>query len=134
MRNRAQRRRNEKPDNTPSVGIFFSVGRKLWLDMTPLSQGGTYGEFKIHERGHDEYWELLIRQGAVPPGSEYQEYPRGRVAYNERTQQFSLLADRCISRQKERVAEIMERMHLPADHTTKGTDPHYECPRCLRNQ
>jgi hypothetical protein len=30
--------------------------------------------------------------GAVPPGSEYEEHPRGRVAYETRTQQYSLLS------------------------------------------
>jgi hypothetical protein len=134
MSNRARMTGNEELNNTPSVGIFFSVQHKLWLDMTPLSQAGSYGEFRIHERGHDEYWELLIKQGAVPSHSEYEEYPRGRVAFNERTQQFSLLADRCILRQKEGVAEIIKRMHLPAERTVTGTDPHYECPGCQRNQ
>jgi hypothetical protein len=131
MRKSAKRSRKGRPENAPSVGIFFAVGPKLWIDMTPLSGAGTYGEFKIHERGHDEYWELLIRQSAVAPDSEYEEHPRGRVAYNERTQQFSLLADNCILRQKDKVTEIIQTMHLPAARTRISTDPHYRCADCL---
>jgi hypothetical protein len=121
--------------HTPSVGIFFAFGTSLLSDTTPLRQASLYGEFRIHERSHESFWEQLISAGFVPPYSEYDEYPRGRVAFNKRTQQFSLLADRCILRDKKRVAEIMKRMHLPTERTIKGTDPHYECPRCpARNQ
>jgi hypothetical protein len=134
MRKPTPRPRKEKSENTPGVGIFFAVGPKLWIDATPLSQGGIYGEFKIHERGHEEYWAQLVAAGSVPVGSEYDNYPRGRVAYNERTQKYSLLADRCIVRDKERVAEIIKRMHLPAELTKTATDQHYQCPECLRKE
>jgi hypothetical protein len=134
MREKTQRPPKGKSDDTAMVGIFFVVGPKLWIDATPLPLAGRYGEFRIHEPGHQEYWDQLIAKDSVPAGSEYDNYPRGRVAFNERTKQFSLLADRCILRDKKRVAKIMERMCLPADRTTKGTDPHYECPRCSRNQ
>lgn len=130
----AHRSRKQKSDNTPSVGIFFAVGDKLWIDSTPVPKSGTYGEFRIHECGHDEYWELLIRQGAVPPGTEYQDYPRGRVAYNARTQQFSLLADRCILRKDVSVAELIQKMDLPVESTITGTDHHYRCANCLRKE
>jgi hypothetical protein len=122
-----------KSDNTPSVGIFFAFGTWLLSDTTPLRQASAYGEFRIHERSHESFWGQLVAAGFVPPGSEYDEYPRGRIAFNERTQQFSLLADRCILRDKKRVAEIMERMHLPAESTIRGVDSHYRCPHCLRN-
>ena len=120
-----------KPMDNPSVGIFFAVGPTLLIESTPLSQAGRYGDFKIHERGHDEYWEDLRRAGAVPPGSEYEEFPRGRVAYETRTQQFSLLADRCVLRDPSKVAELLQRLRLPAARTTTGTDPHYRCAHCL---
>jgi hypothetical protein len=131
MHKKVRRSRKERSENVPRVGIFFAVDAKLWVDSTPLTGAGIYGDFKIHELGHDEYWAQLIATGAVPPDSEYEEYPRGRVAFNERTEQFSLLADRCILRDKKKVADIMERLHLPAASTTMGTDPHYRCPECL---
>ena len=106
-------------------------GRKLLVERTPLTKAGRYGDFKIHEHGHEEYWEELLKGGAVPPGAEYEEFPRGRVAYDARTQRFSLLADRCFLRNTRKVAELIQRLRLPADRTTTGTDPHYRCVRCL---
>ena len=44
----------------PNVGILFLVGDKLFIDSTPLSQAGHYGDHLIHERGHDEYWSQLV--------------------------------------------------------------------------
>jgi hypothetical protein len=123
-----------KSRNKPSVGIFFSVGPWLLSDTTPLRQTNLYGEFRIHERSHESFWQQLIEAGFVPRGSEYDEHPRGRVAFNVRTKQFSLLADRCILRDKKKVAEIMERLHLPTKRTIRGTDPHYRCPECLRKE
>jgi hypothetical protein len=90
MSKTVQRPPKKKPNNTPSVGIFFVVGSALLIETTPLSRAGIYGEFKIHEPGHDQYWELLISKGSVPQSSEYGEYPRGRVAYNQGTDRFSL--------------------------------------------
>jgi hypothetical protein len=120
-----------KPRDNPSVGIFFAVGPTLLIESTPLSQAERYGDFKIHERGHDEYWQALLRAGAVPPGAEYEEFPRGRVAYDTRTQRFSLLADRCVLRNTSKVAELIQILCLPGDRTATDTDPHYRCPRCL---
>jgi hypothetical protein len=124
--------RDEKPGDTPRVGIFFVVGSKLWMESTPLTQAESYGDFKIHEHGHHEYWEELIKARVVPEDSEYEEYPRGRVAYDTRKGCFSLLADRCILRDNERVAEIAKKLHLQVESTKTDTDSHYRCARCLR--
>jgi hypothetical protein len=64
--------------------------------------------------------------------SEYEEFPRGRVMYNTKTQRFTLLADRCILRDKDAVSRIMSELHLPGESTDKGTDAHYRCSACLR--
>jgi len=88
--------RMKKHDRTSNVGIIFLVGKTLLIDRTPLSEGEIYGDFRIHERGHDVYWETLKKNGAVPQDSEYDDYPRGRIAYNTKTEKYSLFLDRCI--------------------------------------
>jgi len=36
---------------------------------------------KFHERSHIDYWAELVKRGKVP-NTEYEEFPRGRVAYH----------------------------------------------------
>jgi hypothetical protein len=121
-----QKRKNTEPTE-PKVGICYLVGRKLLIDSTPLSQAGRHGDNFIHERDHIQYWEQLVSTGAVPP----EERPRGRVAFNERTGKYTLLADKCILGKKSLVAKIVPRLNLPPKDTETGTDKHYRCFRCL---
>jgi hypothetical protein len=124
------KRKNAKP-TAPNVGIVFLVGKTLLIDRTPVSEGGIYGDFRIHERGHDAFWEMLRRTGAVPPDTEYDDYPRGRVAYNTKTGKYSLLLDRCILKNKSVVNKIMSELNLPTKRTEMDTDSQYRCPNCL---
>ena len=123
-------RNTAKHAGMPLVGIFFLVGNKLWIDSTPLDHAGRCGDFLIHEGGHISYWAELARIGAVP-SAEYEEYPRGRVAYNMKTGKYPLLADKCIVRRKNIVRAILRQMDLPRKGKEIGPDPHYRCFKCL---
>jgi hypothetical protein len=116
----------------PHVGIFWLVDGKLVIDSTSLAEAEPYGDNLTHPRGHLKVWEQWRMGGKVPGESEYEEFPRGRVMYNTKTQRFTLLADRCILRDKGVVSRIMSELHLPGKQTDKGTDAHYRCPSCLR--
>ena len=133
-RRRKVQKRNQAEPTEPKVGIFFLVDKKLLIDPTPVSDGGSYGDFSIHERGHDAFWEMLRRTGAVPPDTEYDDYPRGRVAYNTKTGKYSLLLDRCILKNKSVVNKIMSELNLPTKRTEMDTDSQYRCPRCLKKE
>src|ERR1035441_3986093 len=115
---------------TPMVGIFWMVGRRIIIDTKPLSEAGKYGEFKIYDGDHVTYWSELEKRGQVPQDSDYEEHPRGRVNYNTRTNQFTFLADRCILQEQNVVKKLMSVMHLPND-TALLTDGHYRCFCCL---
>jgi hypothetical protein len=125
-----KKRKKTKPSE-PEVGIIFLVGKTLLIDRTPISEGEIYGDFRIHERGHDIYWETLKESGVVPQDSEYDDYPRGRVAYNTKTEKYSLFLDRCILKNKSFVKKIMAELNLPTRRTETDTDSHYRCHRCL---
>lgn len=114
----------------PHVGIFWLFRGKVLFDTTPLSEAETFGDFIIHAGSHISVFEKFRLAKMVPPEVEYEEYPRGRVAFDSRSRRFNLLADRCILRQKEILAKIKKEMHLP-ENTTEGTDPHYRCFSCL---
>ena len=127
---RRQRAGGTKQAATPRVGIVYLVGDKLWIDATPLAGAGRYAGFAIHEGDHITYWAQLVKQGAVP-NTEYERFPRGRVAHDTKTDQFTLLADECILRKKAVVRAILRQMHLPLKGTTIGPDSHYRCFHCL---
>jgi hypothetical protein len=74
----------ENLDRAPHLGIFWFVNGKLITDSSPRSEAEPYGNHLTHPRSHVEVWEKFARSGRVPRGSEYEEYPRGRVMF-ERT-------------------------------------------------
>ena len=113
----------------PRVGIFWLVDGEPLIDSTSLSEAEPYGDHLTHPRGHPEVWEQYQRVGAVPADMEYEESPRGRVMCNSKTQRFTLLADRCILRDKNVVRRIMSELKLPRN-TETDTDSHYRCRAC----
>jgi hypothetical protein len=89
------RESSKRHDQEPSVGIFWIVGGKLLIDSSALSEAEAYGDFKTHSDDHIVVWEKLQRKGVAPAAMEYEEAPRGRVVYNTKTRQFTMLADEC---------------------------------------
>ena len=128
------RKRKDRPEsagtNGPKLGIIFYARNKLFIDGTPLKEASDYGDFKIHDKGHDAYWEELVGAHAVP-GGEFDEFPRGRVVYDTRTRRFTLYLDRCILAREDVVKKIMKRMRLPKTTAIDG-DLHYRCAACMR--
>ena len=106
------------------------MGKRLIIDTTALSEAGKYGDFKIYDGDHVTLWAEMERRGEVPPGSDYEEHPRGRVNFNTKTQRFNLFLDRCILRKKDVEKRLMRLMHLP-DDTALSADDHYRCFQCL---
>jgi hypothetical protein len=115
----------------PRVGIFYLVGGKLFIEGSSLAEAEPYGEALTHARAHTEMWGELVLSGKVPH-APYEFNPRGRVVFHGDTDRFTLMADRCILRDKAVVSEVMERLHLPEDRTDLSTDWHYRCPTCPR--
>lgn len=122
--------KDRKPAAEPRLGIFWLLGKRLLFDMSALSEAESYGDFKIHYGNHVTVWERFRSQKLVPPEVEYEEPPRGRVTFNTKTRQFSLLADKCILSRKDLIATIKNELHLPKQ-ISLGTDPHYRCFTCL---
>ena len=115
----------------PQIGIFWLVDRKLLIDSTLLSAAEEYEDFRIHSGNHVSVWEKFQQNGTAPREMEYEEAPRGRVMYNTKTQRFTLLADKCILKDKRIVSKMISEMNLPSKNTDKGTDSHYRCFACL---
>jgi hypothetical protein len=114
----------------PLLGIFWLLDGSLITDCAPLSEAEAYGDHLTHSRGHVDVWEQWQRTGMVPADVPYEEPPRGRVMFNRNTNEFVLLADRCVLKNTRAVIEIKTLFHLP-NKVTVDTDPHYRCNVCL---
>ena len=99
-------------------------------NLLPRQRQSRQGDHLVHDRDHIEYWAQLVSIGTVP-NDEYEEHPRGRVAYNDKTRKYTLLADRCILGKKSFVPKIVSRLNLPVGRTKVDTDAYYRCFRCL---
>jgi hypothetical protein len=130
------KKKRDSFDNEPKVGIFWLDGKRLIIDGTTLAKADIYGgyrnvaEYRNFPTSHLEYWAELQRDGIVPREMEYDERPRGRVIYHTKTQRFTLMADRCILRNKRLVSKIIVKLSLPKN-TKVIMDSRYRCPRCI---
>ena len=117
---------------SPKVAIFWLVKGALIFDATLIDDAERYGDCKNHPRGHIDRWKQMQMAGLVPRDVEYEQFPRGRIVFNMKTETFLLLADRCILKKCSLVKKIIRQFGLPAGKTKCATDPHYRCYRCLR--
>jgi hypothetical protein len=120
-------------DREACLGIFWLVDGKPIIDSSPLSEAEPYGDHLTHPRSHIDVWAEFERSGRVPRGSEYEEYPRGRVMHHPVSGEFTILADMCILKDKDLIAQIKKDLHL-RKKVKVGPDSHYRCPKCLRGK
>ena len=125
------KRENPRQVPEPRLGIFWLVGGKLLMESAPLSAAEPYGGQLTHPRSHSELWRQHQRAGAVPADMDYDQPPRGRLTYDMTSQRFTVLADRCILRNKKILRRIMSELKLP-ENTETDTDSRYRCFACLR--
>jgi len=125
-----ERRQSSEPAVEPRVGILWLVAGTLVTDSTAFSMAEDYGAFKVHPGDHCSVWEKLQCCGTAPADMEYEESPRGGVMYDTTARRFSLLADKCILKNKGVVRDIISEMNLPSKDTDMGTDSHYRCFAC----
>ena len=114
--------------NQAKVGIFFVVQGHLFVDAALQENGETYGD-AINFSGHFDYWEALNPKSAVEQlfkSHAYDHYPRGRVVYFNKTSNFKLYADRCIT--KAEIKKIALAFQLPTHQLAR--DEHYQCAIC----
>ncbi len=64
-------------------------------------------------------------------GSEYEEWPRGRIVYDTKSDRFILYADAQILCDPTLIAEIHEKFGLPIDRADAKWDNHYQRTRRL---
>jgi hypothetical protein len=123
-----QARKKLRIAGAPEVGIFWVIEEEPLIEKTPLNEDGERVDF-FAPKSHSETWPTLQRIGVVPRNSKYEDYPRGRVVYDNETRSFTFLADECILRDAQMVQKILSSFRLPSQTKTES-DPHYKCPKC----
>lgn len=123
----------------PFIGIFWGIterGHSLLLcDKVPLIQGELYGD-AITWGEHYNFWQGLRSKKLphtwtqVPVWSEYDEWPRGRVIYQTKKEQFIVYADQKLLTETARQA-IMKAFSLPTPDTYYYPDNHYKSVRII---
>jgi len=83
----------EASADTPRIGIFWLYlkdGKIQILHSEPITLefGQDYGSFIVAPREHFNTWESLKRHNIVPQNSNYEDLPRGRVAYSKDDNQY----------------------------------------------
>jgi hypothetical protein len=86
-------RAREVSVDTPRIGIFWlclkdGKFKTFFSEPITLEFGEDYGTFIVAAQEHYNIWEALKQHGFAPKGSEYEDLPRGRVAYDKETRQY----------------------------------------------
>jgi hypothetical protein len=87
------KRAREVSADTPRIGIFWLYLKDgkieiFYSEPITLEFGQDYGSFIVAPREHYNTWESLKRHKIIPENSNYEDLPRGRVAYNKYTNQY----------------------------------------------
>jgi hypothetical protein len=121
----------------PSVGIFWVVETspgeaRLLTAGCSLEAAEPYGDFLTFAGGHHKIWaswrkikDPSAALRALVRTFEYEEWPRGRLVFDQKKKLFTLYADRKLMLPAT-IGKIQDRFALPAKKTVLETDFHYQ--------
>jgi hypothetical protein len=122
---------------SPHLGIFWLVEMsggeaRLLVSGCPVDQAEPYGDCLTYDPGHCDIWESWRHDSNTDPALrtivqlyEYEDWPRGRIVFDQERDLFILYADRKIMARKI-IERIQAEFHLPADRTEVKGDIHYQ--------
>ena len=130
---------------TPQVAIFWLVQAtegeaRLLAAGCPLDQAEPYGDCLTYGPGHYETWAHWRRDRTVEPALralvrsyEYEDWPRGRIVFDQSRDLFIIYADRKLLTPAT-IARLETQFQLPEERTEIHSDLHYkskETPKLL---
>ena len=119
----------EASADTPKIGLFWlhlKDGKIQIFHSSPiiLDFGQNYGSFIIDPSGHYNAWESLVRHGIAPKNSNYEDLPRGRIAYDREKNQYVVYHGNYINSSSDIKVVIKSEFKLKAN-TRWEPDLHY---------
>ena len=123
-------------NNSPQVGIFWVIavtdGARLLAASCALNEAEAYGDCLTYGPGHYQIWqgwrrsrELDAAERAVVRAYEYEDWPRGRIVFNQVQDRFILYSDRKLMHPAT-IEGIQQRFKLPAGRIAIEADFHYQ--------
>jgi hypothetical protein len=131
---------------TPQVAIFWLVQAtegeaRLLAAGCPLDQAEPYGDCLTYGPGHYETWARWRRDRTVESALralvrsyEYEDWPRGRIVFDQSRDLFIIYADRKLLTPAT-IARLKTQFLLPTERIEVQSDFHYrsiETPNVLR--
>jgi hypothetical protein len=118
--------------STEKIGLFYRLpGNRYVVKAEDCTTIEPHGGFRDSEEGHFTLFKKEIYPkyvGTIPELIEdYTYYPRGRVLYREKDQQFIIYADRCLLNEKDK-KRILRLFGLRKARWRK--DEQYQCAGC----
>jgi hypothetical protein len=122
---------------TPQVAIFWLVQAtegeaRLLAAGCPLDQAEPYGNCLTYGRGRYETWTHWRRDRTVEPALralvrsyEYEDWPRGRIVFDQSRDLFTIYADRELLTPAT-IARLETQFQLPVERTEIQSDLHYQ--------
>jgi hypothetical protein len=122
---------------TPQVAIFWLVQTpegeaRLLATGCPLDQAEPYGNCLTYGPGHYETWARWRRDRTVEPALraiarsyEYEDWPRGRIVFDQSRNLFILYADRKLLTPAT-IARLKTQIQLPEERIEVQSDFHYQ--------
>ena len=101
------------------VGPFFYIDNEIKAFKTDVSEGNIQDDFINGPISHFDYFKSLGID------DDYGHYPRGRVIYNNKTNEYYLYIDKSLSKNKEIIDSVMNEFNLYKLNVVIKTDSHY---------
>lgn len=124
-------------NSPPQVGIFWIVktaagDERLLAAGCLLADAEPYGDCLTYGPGHYDIWEQWRMAPNVDPplraivlAHEYEDWPRGRIVFDQLGERFILYADRKLM-VPDRIVRIRACFRLPAEGVAVEGDLHYQ--------
>lgn len=112
------------------VGIFFRVSEAFLIDAISFDAAEPYGD-ALQYSGHYDYHEALQPRTSVEyrfKAHDYDYYPRGRVVYFPKMNQFTLYVDSCLTPKD--ISRLLTLFGLEGQQVNFTADEHYRCAGC----
>lgn len=101
------------------VGLFFYINGKILGLRTDITEGNIKNDFIDSPVSHFDYFSFLGFD------DDYGHYPRGRVIYNNKTNEYYLYIDKDYENNQDIIDKVMIYFNLCAYNTLIKTDDHY---------